>query len=465
MPRKRLIVASNRGPFRRSRAGSGRRVVRAAGGLVAALDPVLRERGGVWVSAQETDSPQVVRVAEEELSYELAQVPIPRRTQNAFYAGFANGVLWPLLHSMPPTIQLGTAPYDAYAEVNRLFADACLATGNGADAQFWVHDYQLLLVPAMIREQAQRARLGFFCHIPWPGPDLFATLPWREAILDGVLGADVVGFHTDAYAEQFLACVARLRDHPVDHPRRTVKVGPRTVRVLVDPIGVPWSDIQTLALDPRVAAQVKRIRAAKGGRKLVLGVDRLDSTKGIPERLRAFEQLLTTDRSMANRVLFVQVMVPSRTAVEAYRDLKDEVDRFVGDLNGRFSITGRLPLHYYFRNLPPHELYGHYRAADVAFVTPLRDGMNLVAQEYVASRVDHDGVLILSEFAGSAQYLTDALLVNPYDVDRTTEALRYALRMPADEERARMRSLRTAVKKLDVHLWADAFLEHLERWR
>lgn len=459
-----LVIIANRGPLRTTGSGSRKRVQKAAGGLVTALDPVLHQRGGIWISAQETDHATLVEAAREELSYELGQVEIPKRTQQGFYRGVSNGVFWPLLHSLPPTVTLADAPWDDYVDANQRFAAQTDALAPD-DGILWVHDYHLMLVPKLLRERRPKARIGWFCHVPWSGPDLFGAFPRRVAILEGLLGANLLAFHTRSYADNFLACVRELTPHAVDEARLTVKVGRRTVRLAVLPIGVPWSEIQTLATDPRVLERAEKIRAAVGNRQLVLGVDRLDYTKGIPERIRAFERLLVKERAIRSKVLFVQVMVPSREAVQAYRDLKDEVDRLVGDINGRFSVTGRVPIHYYYRNLSPQELYAHYRVADVGLVTPLRDGMNLVAQEYVASRVDGDGALVLSEFAGSARVLEDALQVNPHDVDATTAALKQALKMPLEEQRERMRSLRTVVKKLDVHLWAQEFLELLERRR
>ena len=453
----RLVVVSNRGPFRVKGSGARRHIVRAAGGLVTALDPVLRRRGGVWVSARESEQAIVVDASTE--GFELAEVAMTRKLREAFYGPVSNGVLWPTLHSMPATVELGSAPWSSYRDANRAFAQASLQAG-GSDAVYWIHDYHLMLVPALLRERAPHARIGWFCHIPWPGPDLFAALPWRDEMLEGLLGADVLGFHTEEFAQQFLDCVARLTDHTIEG--LSVRHGSRTTRVVVAPIGVPYGDIQRLAQSPEVLRRTREIRRLISDRTMILGVDRLDYTKGVPERLRAFEGLLRSNPGIRRKVVLVQVMVPSREAVRAYRELKDEVDRMVGDINGRFAITGLVPVHYFYRSLSKEDLYAHYRAADIGLVTPLRDGMNLVAHEYCASRLDDSGVLVLSEFAGAARHLPDALLVNPHDVDQTTGALMRALRMPADEQTERMRSLRAVVEKLDVHGWASRYLEQLE---
>jgi len=457
----KLVVVSNRGPYRTETRGGRRRLVRAAGGLVAALDPVLKGRGGVWVSAQETDHPQVVQLESDQLPYDLTPVKLGRRVKDDFYEGISNAVLWPLLHSMPPTVRVGTAPWDAYRTANAAFAEATLA-GAPRGARFWLHDYHLMLMPALIRRQRKKARVGWFCHVPWPGPDLFGALPAARELLDGLLGADLLGFHTEHYCRNFLDCVAQLTDLQVDVAAKTVNVNGRKVRALTAPIGVPFGAIQQTASDPEVLERAQKIKDAVGGRQIILGVDRLDYTKGIPERLLAFEQILTNDRSASNRYVLVQIMVPSRQAVQAYADLKDEIDRMVGDINGRFSVTGRLPVHYYYRNLPKTELYAHYVAADAALITPLRDGMNLVAHEYCAAKTDGTGALVLSQLAGAASYLEGALIVNPHDIDGTAETLQRALKMPVSEQRERMQASRTAVHKLDVHRWADHFLRELE---
>jgi trehalose 6-phosphate synthase/phosphatase len=456
----KLVVVANRSPYRTASGGGRRRLVRAAGGLVAALDPVLRSQGGLWVSAQDTDHPLVID-APEDIGYDMAQVTLSRATQQGFYGSFSNAVLWPLLHSFPATTRIGEAPWDAYLAANQAFAD-CILEHAGTRDRLWVHDYHLMLVPALVRQRQRRSRISWFCHVPWPSQDLFKVLPWRHAILDGLLAADVLTFHTEAYARNFMRCIEYLTSYAFDHATMTVKANGRTVRVMAQPIGVPVDELQTLAADSSVEAFATKLKEWVGHRRIILGVDRLDYTKGIPERMLAYERFLRQDRATRNQFVFVQVMVPSRTDVEAYRTLKDEIDRMVGNINGRFGLTGRVPVHYLFQSLSQHQLLAHYRAADVALVTPLRDGMNLVAQEYAAAHVEGDGVLVLSELAGSAEYLTAALLVNPYDIESLSQTIRRAVDMPQAERRKRMRAIRAAVHKLDVHLWAEHCLHALD---
>ncbi|MGB5812467.1 MAG: trehalose-6-phosphate synthase [Polyangiales bacterium] len=456
---RKLVVVSNRGPYRHEATRGKERWVRAAGGLVAALDPVLQKRGGVWVSAKQAKDFDAITVPAPHLKYDLAYITLKRSDERGFYEGVSNGVIWPLLHSFPPTIRVGDAPWGNYVNANQEFAETTLSTSGGSDL-IWVQDYHLMLVPGFIRARRPRARVGWFCHIPWPSPDTFGILPWREQILEGLLGADLLGFHLPEYEENFRKCVERFTPHRV--LQHSIRHRTRTVRTVTAPIGVPVEELQSLAIDPDVDLEVMRIRQALGNRRLILGVDRLDYTKGIPERLSAFDALLRHDRSVRNRCVLMQVMVPSRTDVKAYADLKEEIDRMVGDINGRYSATGRIPIHYLYRNLSQRALFAHYRAADVAWVTPLRDGMNLVAHEYVAARTEEDGVLVLSEFAGAAKYLKAAVMVNPYDVEAMTDAVRLALTMKRPEMRKRMRALRSEVMRLDVHRWADNYIAALE---
>jgi trehalose 6-phosphate synthase/phosphatase len=458
--KRKLVVVANRGPYRLQGTGAKRRWARSSGGLVTALDPVLRGRGGMWVSASE--DPRGSAEPPPEGAYQLPEVTLSRSEQRGFYVGVSNAVLWPLLHSFPPTIRVGEAPWRSYVVANRAFADVTLEASRTTDT-VWVQDYHLMLVPGMLRKERSKARIGWFCHVPWPSIELFSVLPWRLEILEGLLGADLLGFHTEQFAYNFCRCVERLTDYKVDLDACTVQVGTRTVRAVAAPIGIPVDELQTMAAEPEVLNKMEHLHRAAGQRRIILGVDRLDYTKGIPERILAYERFLKSERTARHRYMFVQVMVPSRQDVRAYEQLKNEVDRLVGDINGRYSTTGKVPISYLFGNLDQLSLYAHYRAADVALVTPLRDGMNLVAQEYVACQLDDHGALVLSEFAGASSYLDGAILVNPYDLTAIADALQEALAMPEREQKQRMRSMRQQVHKLDVHRWADAYLQTLEQ--
>lgn len=436
----------------------GLRLRRSSGGLVTALDPVLRQRRGTWIALHEAGSPDS---SVHEVGYDLAYVSLTPHMRRGYYHGVSNGLLWPLLHSFVPTIRDGEAPWRSYASANRHFADA-IVRHAGADDLIWIHDYHLMLAPYLVREHLPGARIGWYCHVPWPGPDIFRTLPWRAEVLEGLLGADVLGFQTSEYAMHFLRCVDALTDYEVSFPARSIRVGDRTVRAIASPIGIPVRAIEKLATDPRVELARQQLVDAFAGRRLILGVDRLDYTKGIPERILAFERLLEEEPDAVRDLVYVQVMVPSRIDVRAYAQLKNEIDRLVGRVNSRFARSARVPIQYLYRSLDQVSLLAHYRAADVALVTPLRDGMNLVAQEYVATRIHHDGVLVLSEFAGAATYLRDATRVNPYDLRGLRQALGQALSLPPEVQAHRMRKLREVVRELDVHIWADKYLRELE---
>ncbi len=343
--------------------------------------------------------------------------------------------------------------------MNRRFAEATAET-VARRGTVWVHDYHLQLVPAMIRELRPDVRIGFFLHIPFPPQELFAQLPWRQPLLTGLLGADVVGFQTRGGAQNFSRLSRRLTG--AEGTWDELQFDGRTVRPGAFPVSIDVGRYEELAQSEAVQARAEGFRSRLGGsRKIVLGVDRMDYTKGIDIRLHAYRGLLRTERTTLEECVLVQVAVPSRERVQQYGELKGHVERLVGEINGEFGELGRTPIHYLHRNVPVEELVALYLAADVMLVTPLRDGMNLVAKEYAACRVDNTGVLVLSEFTGSAQELQSALLVNPHDIDGLEATLYTALHMPRGEQETRMKALRRVLKRHDVYHWANTFLEAL----
>ncbi|HXY68152.1 MAG TPA: bifunctional alpha,alpha-trehalose-phosphate synthase (UDP-forming)/trehalose-phosphatase [Gemmatimonadales bacterium] len=453
---RRLVVVSNRLPFQVERTAGEVRLERSPGGLVAALDPVLDQRGGVWIGwpgvpREETGPGGLSLPATGRVTYR--QVALSGAEIAQYYAGFANRTLWPLFHYFLGHTQIDGATWRTYDRVNERFAQ--LAAAERPDTSlFWIHDYQLLRVPHHLRRLAPASRIAFFLHIPFPATDVFRVLPWSRSLLRGVLACDLVAFHVPAYAHHFLTCAERLLGCEVDRAAGVAWFEGRAVSVQAHPIGIDVALIESLARGPNGAP-----RPAAGERVAeILGVDRLDYTKGIHERLLAVERLLERYPAYRRRVRFTQVMVPSRERVAEYSDLKRQIDEAVGRINGRFSEAGWTPVHYLVRSLPPAELVPLYRRADVALLTPLRDGMNLVAKEYAAAQLEDDGVLILSEMAGAADELQEALLVNPFDVEAVADALHRALAMSQDERRARMSALRDRVRANDVHAWVDRFL-------
>jgi trehalose 6-phosphate synthase/phosphatase len=448
-----LVVASNRLPFTLQRTRNGLERKPSSGGLVSALEPVLRARGGTWIGwpgiALEPDEP----VDSGREPYDIQQVQLSETEINRYYHGFSNRTLWPLFHSMADLARFQRLDYQTYERVNERFAEAIADRARGAGL-IWIHDYQLMLAAAGVRERVEDARLAFFLHIPFPPYDIFRLLPWDRELLRGMLGSDLIGFHVPGYALNFLDCVERRLGARVDRDNLVIEHGDRAVQVGVFPIGIEFD------LFEQWAREAGRSGSANGShQKVVLGVDRLDYTKGIPERIAAFERLLELHPEHREKVMLLQVAVPSRSQVAEYRALKSEIDEIVGQVNGRFATASWSPIRYLYRSLAQDKLASIYRDADVALVTPLRDGMNLVAKEFVASQVEDPGVLVLSSLAGAAETMREALLVNPYDLDRTAEAIHRALTMGSTERRSRMAALRKREQRDDVHHWVRSFLD------
>jgi alpha,alpha-trehalose-phosphate synthase [UDP-forming] len=456
---RRLFLVSNREPYvRKDRGdGDGERMVRTTGGLVTALDPVMRRSGGVWIAWEPGGEPGSTRrqqVPETGPGFTLRQVPLTTGEVRRYYYGFANRALWPLCHYFIDRCRFAEDEWRQYVRINERFADA-VAEETRADDLIWIHDYHFCLLPEMVRERRDgQGRIAFFLHIPFPTEEVFKILPWRRKVLAGLLGADVVGFHVASYAGHFLGCCERILGAEVDHERRLVHWQGRVVQVGSFPIGIDVAEFESIARAPETEERAADLRRDLGDARLILGVDRLDYSKGILDRLHTIEAFLEQYPEERGRFVFVQVAVPSRTLVAEYRELKRSIDEKVGSINGRFGDSQWQPVRYVYRGLPRPELIAHYRAADVCLVTPLRDGMNLVALEYCASRVDGDGALVLSEFTGAAQVLgPQALLVNPFAAHRSAEILHQALEMPTEERQRRMKALRRRVAGCDVNDW------------
>jgi trehalose 6-phosphate synthase len=447
-----LVVVANRLPVHRSSPTAPWET--SPGGLVSALMPILREHTGIWVGWAGTAEAATEPFVHDGLS--AVPVPISPDEVRDYYEGFANSTLWPLYHDACQTPQFHRHWWRSYVAVNRRFAE--MAARHAADhARVLVQDYHLQLVPGMLREMRPDLRIGFFLHIPFPPQELFAQLPWRQRILEGLLGADVVGFQTKVGAQNFVRLVNRFTPHRgVGH---AITVDGRHVEAREFPISIDVDRIESLAADPAIAAKAREIREeVGGGRTVLLGVDRLDYTKGIDNRLRAFSELLASGRHDVDDIVLIQISVPSRESVDEYVEIRNRVEKLVGQINGEFGEVGASPVHYLRRNLPLDELVAHYLAADVMLVTPIRDGMNLVAKEYCASRLDDSGALVLSEFTGAAAELDRAILVNPHDVDGMAAAFEQAIVMPKAERTRRMRSLRQRIRRRTVYDWATDFL-------
>ena len=456
----RVLIVSNRLPITVRADADGIEVQPSVGGLATGLRGPHERSGGLWIGW-----PGLVDPLPEEEGRALAArleamraIPVQLSAEEVqrYYESYSNGVLWPLFHYFVGELPLEIEGFEDYERVNRRFAEAVVEQHRPGDL-IWVHDYQLMRVPALIRERIPDARIGFFLHIPFPSSETFRILPQRERVLEGLLGADLVGFHTAAYVRHFSSSVLRITGSWTNVDR--IPWRGREVRLGVFPMGVDAARWSELAGEPGVVQEIQSLRA--GPQRLLVGIDRLDYTKGIPRRLLAYEQLLVRHPELREQVRLVQVAVPSRTGVDAYQGLRETVDGLVGRINGRFGTPSWSPVHYLARGVSEKEVTALYRAADVLVVTPIRDGMNLVAKEFIASRTDGDGVLVLSEFTGAAAELAEALIVNPYDLEGTADALCRALQMPEKDRRMRMAALRTRVETYDVHRWASEFLDRL----
>lgn len=440
----------------------------ALGGLATALLPVLQQRGGAWVAMREPgdDAPLRQGLPEDAPRVQIRRLPLDDHEFDAYYHGMSNRVLWPLVHYFVESVEPDRSYWEAYRSVNRRFAAAAVDCAVDDESPiFWVHDYQLMLAPELIRGARPDARIGHFWHVPWPAPEIFRIVPSAQSMLRGMLAADLIGFHTEGYAENFREGARDLlgaRIVPKDDGEGfDVEWEGRRVRVEARPIGIDVGEFETLGADPYVAREALVTREEAGDvERLIVGIDRLDYTKGLPLRLEAFERFLETYPEWHRRVTLFQVCTPSRTGIPAYDHLRRVVDEIVGRINGRFAEGHWVPVRYRYRAFAQEELAVLYRAADVALVTPLRDGMNLVALEYAAVQ-EGAGALILSELTGAADYLDGAILVNPYDTDALVQTIRVALDMPLAERRARMARMKASIAVLDVHLWAEGFLSSL----
>ncbi|MBI2962309.1 MAG: trehalose-6-phosphate synthase [Deltaproteobacteria bacterium] len=461
----RLLIISNRAPYSLRRRGHATELVRSIGGLSSTLDDALRKRGGVWLAwsgsvararrGRRRPPPRSMPVRDG--GYRLRLLTLNDEQVAGYYHGLSNRSLWPLCHYFPTRAEFDEREWKVYEAVNRLFAHAA-SKSVPARGITWVHDFHLALVPRMLRSLRPSARIAAFWHIPFPAPAVLRIFPWAREVVIGLLGSDLIGFHTGDDATHFMECARHLADADVAFGRGEVAYHGRVTRVSSFPLGVEAKEFDRIGSDPEVLDEVRRLRLSLRMERLILAVDRLDYTKGILQRLQAYERFLAARPEWHRRVCFVQIQVPSRESVPEYRSLREQIDRAVGRISGRFSTAEWTPVRYLCHGFGRRDLAVFYRAADVLLVTPLRDGMNLVAQEFVATRGDGDGVLVLSLFAGAAERLREALLVNPYDQSAMQRAIERALVLPTVERRAAMRTMRRRVMTEDVDWWLGWFL-------
>ena len=464
--KRRLLVVSNRLPLTLRKAEDGHWTTeRSSGGLASAMNPILRDNGGDWIgwagSSGEEDQAERNSVLQEWAQKDQCfAVELPAEIAKGFYEGYSNQTLWPVFHNFPSQLKFDAKDWQAYIEANRIFCRAVVDRYKQGDL-VWVHDYQLMLLPQMLRAELPDAAIGFFLHIPFPSSEIFPILPRREELLQGLLGADLVAFQTHGHLQQFRAALLRVLG--LESKIAEVAVGGRPIRLEAHPIGIAPEQYTDLLNHDETTAQLHADWAARyRGRRVLLAVDRLDYTKGIPERLRAFAHLLRSSSELREKVVLIQVAVPTREGIETYQDLRTEVNQLVGEINGKLGTPGWTPVVYINRSIERAELVALYKLADVCWVGSLRDGMNLVAKEYVACKAEGDGVLVLSEFAGAAAEMGEALLINPFDEERTALSIERALTLDEDERRQRMEHLHSRILHNNVFRWGERFLASLE---
>ncbi len=465
----KLIVVANREPYIHRHQNGAIEWMRPAAGLTTALDPVMQACGGTWVAHGSGDADREtanasgrVRVPPDDPNYTLRRVWLTCEQEDGYYYGFANSTLWPMCHQVYCRPSFDPAHWQAYHEVNELFAAAVLEEARGGPALVFVQDYHFALLPQMLKRQRPDLVVAHFWHIPWPNPETFRVCPWAKELLDGMLGNDLMSFHIQYHCNNFLETVDRTVECRIDRERFAVLRNGRVTTVRPHPISVdPALADEYLGDDWELRAKLFRERYRLGGRPLLVGVDRVDYTKGIPERLRAVARLLETRPDWKGQFHFLQIGAPSRTHLVTYRDLNDEVQRLVNQINGTHGTPDWQPVVFLNEHHGPDDIFLLYRIAAGCVVSSLHDGMNLVAKEFVTARGDEQGALVLSEFTGAARELPDALLVNPFDVDQLADALYASLTMPPDEQRRRMRMMRAQVDDCNIYRWAGMLLSEV----
>lgn len=462
----RLIFIANRLPVKIAKEKDNINFHPSVGGLATGLSSFCRthQAQAQWVGWPGLPSDNISNEQKEHITKGLAEydsnpVFLTEDDMNKFYYGFCNKTIWPLFHYFPETTVYEPLYWQRYKEINRRYCDAVMKIAKPDDL-IWVHDYQLMLLPRLIRDFLPKAQIGFFLHIPFPSFELFRCLPWRNELLDGLLGADLVGFHAYDYVRHFLSSVARIKG--TEHSMGSLTIGDRVVKVDAFPMGIDYQKYFGAAQNKEVIRNMKEIRQEVGERKTIISIDRLDYTKGIIQRLEALDLFLTQNPRYKEKVTMILLAVPSRTAVSDYIELREELEHLIGRINGEHGVIGWVPVWYLYRALPFERLSALYNIADVALVTPLRDGMNLIAKEFVASKSNGKGIIILSEMAGAASELGEAVIVNSYNKAEIVAAIKQALDMPENEQIERNRLMQQRLSRYNITRWANDFIYSLK---
>ena len=467
--KNRLLVVSNRLPIVLTRSKKTDWKIRhGSGGLVTALAPVLKNRGGIWIGwtghtgSMNNQIDQLLEKEETNIGFKLKTVPLTAAEKEQYYKGFSNEILWPLFHDFLSNCNFEPRFWDAYVAVNEKFARVTMENLSENDF-IWAHDYHLMGLASKLREKGVQNNIGFFLHIPFPPPDIFIKLPWRFQILYFLLKYDIIGFQTLRDRTNFLQCVRYLIGHLHTKGKGrvlSIHIDGRDVRLGAFPISIDYNEFSNLARSNEVSDAAWYLHEKLPELKILFGIDRLDYSKGIPERLKAFQNALRRYPDLRGKITLVQIVIPSRRGISEYESLKQEIEQLISRINGEFTRSGWVPIQYMFRSLNRLDLLAYYRSAEIALITPLKDGMNLIAKEYCACNIEQNGILILSEFAGAAaQFQRNALLVNPHDIEGTADAIYKAFTMDSYTRKENMRKLRRKVRKYDIFWWVDSFLQ------
>lgn len=458
----KTIIVSNRLPVKVSTENNTINLQVSEGGLATGLGSIYKSGDNVWIGwpgmdIHVNDQPEVSKLLKEENLY---PVYLNEEEILNYYEGFSNEVLWPICHYMATYAQFDEIYWDYYKKVNEKFRDEILKVAKPGDT-VWIHDYQLLLLPRLIRKELANISIAFFQHIPFPSFEIFRLIPWRTELIAGMLGADLIGFHTYDDVRHYISSASHLL-HLSGQGNKIINKG-REIIVDAFPMGIDAKKFQNLAHSNEVQQQYRKLEPMFQDTKVILSIDRLDYSKGILQRLNAIEMILEKHPEYIEKMVLIMVVVPSRDTIPQYKELKDEIDKLVGNINANFRTPAWHPIHYFYRSFPIESLSAFYSRADICLVTPMRDGMNLVSKEYIASRRNPDGVLILSEMAGASKELTDALIINPNNLCEVYQSIIQALEMPIEEQRVRMQALSSTVNKFDIHHWVKIFMSQLHQ--
>jgi len=469
---KKVVIVSNRQPWFHERVADGIRATRPASGLVTALEPIIEAVGGTWIAHGSASADRLVvdrknriRLPEQDPRFTLRRVWLTPKEEAGYYYGISNKALWPLCHIVYTKPRFSRKDWETYKDVNKRFCDTVLDEVGDSPAIVFIQDYHLALLPRYLRNARPDLKLVQFWHIPWPNREAFRIFPWSEEILDGLLGNDLLGFHIQYHCNNFLDTVDKGMEAMVDYENFSIYRGGRPTFIRPFPISVDFKQIGVDAgsaiVQEKKESFIRELGPGAAGTRIYVGADRIDYTKGIPERLRGFDLLLRRSPDLRKKVTLMQLAAPSRTQIEEYQNINDEIEKLVEEINGRHGADDWKPIHFLRANHDYHAVIAAYRMADVVMVTSLHDGMNLVAKEFIAARTDGDGVLLLSQYTGAARELIDALLINPYDTDQLADAMLRAFNMPEKERRQRMARMRAQVEKNNIYEWGRKIFEEL----